>query len=115
MRRSDWLPLFTNQVSAPTNSAQQKLIYSVTSDIKQLEVRIDKKIRKKISKLRKHERTVWNHHLSRAFKNTVIKNETGSMLGRRNSELYPEIRNFTLSNFVRILLLFKLLLLSEKS
>ncbi|KAK5642284.1 hypothetical protein RI129_008451 [Pyrocoelia pectoralis] len=94
-RKLDWLPLFNEQVTAPTHSIQQKLSYVPTPNVSLLEVKIDNKIRKKISKARTHQRTVWNFNLAKTFKNEIQKLENGYMSLKRSSKVHFDIKDFT--------------------
>lgn len=99
-RKSDWHPLFNNQVITPTNSIQQKLNYIITPNIQILELQIDKKIRKKFTKLRKQERTVWNHHLTRSFRNLILELENNILIKR--FELTPDLKQLDAQHVVSI-------------
>lgn len=99
-RRSDWLPLFDNQVTAPTNSYQQKLVHKIFEDMRELEFKLEKKLRKKIMKLRKLNRTIWNHDLTNSFKNAMPKFELTASHAKYNFEIL-ELRNFFVNHKVR--------------
>ncbi|XP_031347208.1 coiled-coil and C2 domain-containing protein 2A isoform X1 [Photinus pyralis] len=94
-RGLDWLPLFSNQVTAPTHSVQQKLSYAPTPNVSLLEMKIDKKIRKRISKMRTHERTVWNYNVTKVFKSEIQNLEDEYMSLKRSSKVRLESEDLT--------------------
>ncbi|KAI4470398.1 centrosomal protein-related [Holotrichia oblita] len=74
--RSDWHCLFNNQTPAPTNSMQKKLNYYCRDHILQeLQFHLEKKLRKQILKLRKTEKTIWNHYISNKLKVSIANLE----------------------------------------
>lgn len=76
MRRSDWHSLFNNNISAPSNSMQHKLNYiSANTLMNDLEFHIEKKLRKKILRLRRTVKTTWNHYVSNQLKNYITNIE----------------------------------------
>lgn len=102
-KRSDWIPLFNNKVSAPSTTIQQKLCHKV-SNTQDLEFRLEKKLRKKLANLRKLNRTIWNHHISNIFKNSMAQFELSEMNGRSNFDVL-ELRSFLTTNKVNGVLL----------
>lgn len=61
---------------APTNSMQKKLNYHSRHHILQeLQFHLEKKLRKKILKLRKTEKTIWNHYISNQLKISIANLE----------------------------------------
>lgn len=99
-RRSDWLPLFNNDTTAPTNTIQTKIHYWSDFNIENLEKRIEKKLRKRIMKLRRLDRTVWNHSLSALFKKAMRNFEFQIINNTSNLEVHSEIRTFLYSHNV---------------
>lgn len=95
----DWLPLFNNQITAPTNSIQQKLMHRYYDDVQEIEIKLEKKLKKTIMKLRKLQRTIWNHHISNGFKVAITKFEWSMMLPKPNFEMM-ELKNFLASYLV---------------
>lgn len=98
-RKQDWLTLFAQQVSAPTNSIQLDLNYVNTSDVKQLEIQIDKVIRKNFLKLRKQEITVWNHSVSKDLKQFLSKIEINKG-DNKQEEFFKVIQKLSQSYWV---------------
>ncbi|KAF5294949.1 hypothetical protein FQR65_LT10662 [Abscondita terminalis] len=86
--KMDWCQLFNQQNPAPTHSTQTKLNYIDTPDIQQLELKIDRKIRKKISQSRTHEKTTWNYNVSKMFRSEISKFENRNMSMRKNSNIF---------------------------
>lgn len=94
----DWSCLFNNKTPAPTNKVQTKLIYLYENHVEELEMRIDKKIKKKIMKMRKFERTIWNHSVAKSYKNIMRRLEFNSLHRKSNKEVYLEV-NRTLRDY----------------
>lgn len=90
-RRSDWLPLFNNQISAPTNSVHGKISYLPAIHTDELEIVLERKIRKRFAKLRQLDRTVWNHDVSNTFKSLLGSFEQAEMYGKSNSDALQKI------------------------
>ncbi|XP_044269143.1 coiled-coil and C2 domain-containing protein 2A [Tribolium madens] len=91
-RRSDWLPLFTAQISAPTNSIHGKITYLPQINTEELEIILDRKIRKRFAKLRQLDRTFWNHDVSNTFKSVLGSFEQAEMYGKSNSDALEKIK-----------------------
>ncbi|EFA01199.2 coiled-coil and C2 domain-containing protein 2A [Tribolium castaneum] len=91
-RRSDWLPLFTSQISAPTNSIHGKITYLSHTNTDELEIILDRKIRKRFAKLRQLDRTLWNHDVSNTFKSVLGSFEQAEMYGKSNSDALEKIK-----------------------
>lgn len=91
-KRGDWWPLFDNKVSAPTNSIQHRIIYRTVEDVLDIEYKLEKKLRKRIMKLRKMQRTVWNHDITNRFKSTMPRFEMSVAHGKYSLDMF-ELRN----------------------
>nr|XP_022912420.1 coiled-coil and C2 domain-containing protein 2A [Onthophagus taurus] len=102
-KRSDWSPLFNNQVSAPTNSIQKKIIYTQNNVAEELEVQLESKLKKKIMKYRKTARTIWNHTLSNYFKQHMESLEDNTMYSKhdishlRNTDYTQQVHGFIIN------------------
>lgn len=94
-RKSDWSTLFNARTQVPCNTPQLKLNYVYENDVQELEIKIDKKIRKKIMKLRKLKRTVWNHSVSSVYKSAMKKLEINSLHSKSNMDTYMEVNKAT--------------------
>ncbi|XP_045464797.1 coiled-coil and C2 domain-containing protein 2A isoform X2 [Harmonia axyridis] len=95
-RKSDWLPLFNGDISAPTNSVHNKIVYMTRQNAEELEVMLDRKIRKLIARSRPLNRTIWNKRVSNVVKNNIHLLDYVSMHGRTNQEISIElIRNIS--------------------
>ncbi|KAJ8935130.1 hypothetical protein NQ318_015785 [Aromia moschata] len=92
-RKSDWLPLFTNNISAPIYFLNNKISYKSGNDVGNLEIQLERKIRKKIAKLRQLDRTIWNSNLGNMFKNILKSFEVNSMYNKNHFETLTEIKN----------------------
>lgn len=64
-----------------------------------MELRIEKKIRKKFTKLRKLQRTLWNHSVSSMYKNVMKKFEVNCLHGKSNIEFNTEINRTSVGTF----------------
>lgn len=56
-----------------------------------LEVKIDKKIKRKVMKLRRLNRTVWNHTVAKTYKHVMRKLEFNALNGKSSREVYLEV------------------------
>lgn len=81
---------------------QIKLNYWSDFNVENLEKRIEKRLRKKIMKLRKYERTVWNHSVSALFKKTMRNFEYQVLNNTSNFEVHSQLRSFIQSHNVRL-------------
>lgn len=54
-------------------------------------MRIDKKIKKKVMKVRKLQRTVWNHTVAKTYRSIMRKLEFNSLHGKSSREVYLEV------------------------
>ncbi|KRT78725.1 hypothetical protein AMK59_7782, partial [Oryctes borbonicus] len=82
-RKSDWRCVFNSQVSAPMNSIQKKLEYRYrNNDMQDLQFQLEKKLKRRILKLRKAKKTVWNHHISNQLKNYMTNLEKSYTLNK---------------------------------
>lgn len=90
-RRWDWCALFNNRIPAPSNTLQLKLNYLYNSNVKDIEMRIDKKIRRRIAKSRKTNPTIFNHSVSTTYKNILKKLELNCLQGKSNLEAHMEV------------------------
>lgn len=91
-RRFDWTCLFDNKIESPTNTIQTKLNYVYEDHVQELEMRIEKKIKRKVIKMRKFERTVWNNSVAKVYKSIMRKLEFNSLHGKSNKEVYMEVK-----------------------
>ncbi|KAK4876668.1 hypothetical protein RN001_009174 [Aquatica leii] len=97
--KMDWSSLFSNQTTAPTHSTQTKLTYISTPDTRQLELKVDRKIRKKITKVRTHEKTTWNYNVSKVLKSQIQKFENKNMSMKKNSDVTLDVYDVTSTHF----------------
>lgn len=70
---------------------QTKLNYFYENHVQELELRIDKKIKRKVMKFRKLQRTVWNHSVAKAYKNIMRKLEFNNLHGKSSKEAHLEV------------------------
>lgn len=91
-RRLDWSCLFDGKTPAPTNTVQTKLNYIYEDHVQELEMRIDKKIKRKVMNMRKLERTVWNHTVAKVYKGVMRRLEFNSLHGKSSREVYLEVK-----------------------
>lgn len=89
-RRNDWSTVFNSRVPAPSNSLQLKLNYLYNNNVKSIELRIDKKIRKRIAKSRKNDPTIFNHGVSTLYKNILKKLEQNCLQGKSSLDAHME-------------------------
>lgn len=90
-RKSDWLPLFNNEVNAPINFMINKVTYKPRSSMEDLEIHLERQIKKQIAKLRQLDRTIWNPHLSSSFKNILRSFEMNCMYNKNHFETMTEL------------------------
>lgn len=90
-RRADWLPLFNKHICISKNSVQNEITYKRKLTTDSIEIQLEKKIKKKLSKLRQLERTVWNFKLAKNVKNSLRMFELNSMFNRNTNDLVQEI------------------------
>lgn len=90
-RRSDWLQLFNNHVTAPANFVSSKVTYKEKQETQELELRLERQIKKQISKLRQLDRTIWNSHLSKKMKNILRTLELNNIYNRNHTETMLEL------------------------
>lgn len=64
-------------------------------------MRIDKKIKKKVIKMRKLDRTVWNHQVAKDFKNIMRKLEFNRLYRKSNREVVMEVKKIINDKEVR--------------
>lgn len=64
-------------------------------------MRIDRKLRRKVMKLRKVQRTVWNHSVAKAYKNIMRKLEFNTMHGKSCREVFLEVNRMVGSTEVK--------------
>lgn len=100
-RRSDWLPLFNNNISAPTHFINKKVTYKLKVKTDHLENQMEVEIKRKISKLRQLDRTIWNRTISNDFKAVLRSFEMNYMYSKNHyetiSELYEKFTSYTVS------------------
>ncbi|XP_063925902.1 coiled-coil and C2 domain-containing protein 2A isoform X2 [Zophobas morio] len=94
-RRFDWVALFNNQNAAPTTSIQGIITYLPKPITDELEIIVDRKIRKRVAKMRQLDRTIWNHHVSNTVKGILSAFEKTEMYGKSNSDVFDEIKKLT--------------------
>ncbi|XP_017782546.1 PREDICTED: coiled-coil and C2 domain-containing protein 2A [Nicrophorus vespilloides] len=101
-RRFDWIPLFNQQVTAPTYTVQKKLLYVTTYDVQKLQYSIEKKLRKKLSKLLPTRRIVWNHYISNSLKQTLSKFEKYALHGKKlkMKDLFEQLQTHKMSGYI---------------
>ncbi|XP_023311108.1 coiled-coil and C2 domain-containing protein 2A [Anoplophora glabripennis] len=103
-RRSDWLALFNNNIGAPTHFVNNKIIYKTKVRTERLENHIEVQIRKKISKLRQLDRTIWNRNLSSDFKNVLRSFEINYMYNKNHyetiNELYEKFTSYAVTGYI---------------
>ncbi|XP_044766711.1 coiled-coil and C2 domain-containing protein 2A [Coccinella septempunctata] len=90
-RKSDWLPLFNADVTAPTNSIHNRIVYAVKKNAEELEVQLDRKIMKLIGKSRPLNRTIWNKKVSNVIRNNIHLLDYIFMHSRSNEEITNEL------------------------
>lgn len=94
-KSSDWLPVFRKKISAPVLNVQKMQINHIdTPSAKTLQERIEKKLRQKIMKWRKHNVTIWNHYCSSVLKQ-ILPNLEISLLSGDNFKIdqdYEELQ-----------------------
>ncbi|KAG5899846.1 hypothetical protein JTB14_012317 [Gonioctena quinquepunctata] len=102
-KRSDWLPLFNDDLPAPTNFISNKVTYRVKQDIEMLEMHLERQLKRQISKLRQLDRTIWNTGLSSVLANMLKSFETNAMYNKNHfessMELANEISPYTVNGF----------------
>lgn len=89
------MSLFNNKIPAPTNSIHQKIKYIPLQKTDELEIILDRKIRKKFAKLRPLDRTLWNHNVSNIFKRVLDAFERAEMYGKNNLEALEQVKECT--------------------
>lgn len=90
-RRSDWLPLFNSDITAPTNSIHNRIVYAPKQNAEELEIQLERKIRKLIAKSRPSNRTIWNKKVSNVVKNNIHLLDYVFMHSRSNEEISNEL------------------------
>lgn len=90
-RKNDWLPLFNQQIHAPVNFKTNKLRYTHKRHVEDLETQLERQLKKKISKQRQLDRTIWNHQISSSFKNIFKSFEINCMYNRNHFETISEM------------------------
>ncbi|KAL3285284.1 hypothetical protein HHI36_019394 [Cryptolaemus montrouzieri] len=91
-RRSDWQPLFDGDLLAPTNSVHSPVVYLPRKKAEELEMLLERKIKKFISNSRPLNRTVWNKRISNIVKNNIHLLDYVYMHGRSNQEICNELK-----------------------
>lgn len=109
-RRSDWMPLFTDKFSSPASSVHGKIYYLPPISVSNLELILDRKLRKKLSKLRQLDRTIWNHNVSNVFKSILHLFENHALQGKNISDIVPKLQDCLTTYQVRVILLYFYLL-----
>ncbi|KAJ8928553.1 hypothetical protein NQ314_018891 [Rhamnusium bicolor] len=94
----NWLPLFNNNINAPTHFVNNKVNYKLKGNVEELEAQLEKQIKKKVTKLRQLDRTIWNHNLANIFKNALKSFEIHHMYNKNHFETISEL-NDQLSSF----------------
>lgn len=90
-RKNDWMPLFNNQINAPMNTLTNKVNYKSKRNMEELEIHLEKQLKRQISKLRQLDRTIWNPHLSNSFKNILRSFEMNCMYNKNHFETMAEL------------------------
>lgn len=98
MRKMDWMPLFDNNVSPPTNFVMNKIKYKSKRNMEDLETKMERQLKKQISKLRQLDRTIWNPHLSHSFKNILRSFEMNCMYNKNHFETMNDL-NVVISHY----------------
>lgn len=81
-KSSDWLPLFNKSTIAPIlNTHKITIDYMDAPSVTYLQEKIEKKLRQKIMKWRKHNVTIWNHYCSSVLKQVLPTLEINCALG----------------------------------
>ncbi|XP_072382950.1 coiled-coil and C2 domain-containing protein 2A isoform X2 [Diabrotica undecimpunctata] len=100
-RSSDWLPLFDNTVSAPNNFITNNITYKIKEDTEMIEMQLEKQLKRKFSRLRQLDRTIWNSGLSSVLANFLRTFELNCMYNKNHREtiheLYEEISQYKVS------------------
>ncbi|VEN53011.1 unnamed protein product [Callosobruchus maculatus] len=89
-RKSDWQQLFTKDLLAPARLTNY-MAYKVKDDTKQLEIQLERKIKKQITKLRQLNRTVWNKHISDILKQALRSLEMNCMYNKNFHETISDL------------------------
>ncbi|CAH1965561.1 unnamed protein product [Acanthoscelides obtectus] len=89
-RKSDWQQLFSKDHVAPAKLSCH-VAYKVKNDTKQLEMQLERKIKRQITKLRQLNRTVWNKHISDIFKHTLKSLEMNCMYNKNFHETISDL------------------------
>nr|CAI5845471.1 unnamed protein product [Callosobruchus analis] len=89
-RKSDWQQLFTKDLFAPARLTNY-MVYKVKDDTKQLEIQLERKIKKQITKLIQLNRTVWNKHISDILKHALKSLEMNCMYNKNFYETISDL------------------------
>lgn len=102
-KSSDWIPLFGRIVSAPIMAQKVSINYTEPFDIANLQIKIEKKLRQKVMKWRKHNVTIWNHYCSSILKEILPKLEMSFLMqeNKKHSRHFEELHGLFNSYKVR--------------
>ncbi|XP_056639717.1 coiled-coil and C2 domain-containing protein 2A [Diorhabda sublineata] len=90
-QNSDWLPMFDNNISAPNNSMAKKIIYKIKEDDEVVEILLEKYLKRKFSKVRQLDKTIWNGGLSNVLTNVLKTFEMNCMYNKNHQETIREL------------------------
>ncbi|CAH1125789.1 unnamed protein product [Ceutorhynchus assimilis] len=94
-RKSDWWPLFDNNISAPTNFVNNNISFASDRDFEDVERQLDRKLKRKFARWRPMQRTIFNHRISDTFKSILNHFEMNAMFGKSNTEATLEVNKAT--------------------